>query len=63
MRKKTHRDVAYLINREGIGYAIENYLDPDEIEDTALAEAVRDAAAALERITSILSDALDEEEC
>lgn len=50
-RKLTNKTVAGIIESEGIGYAIKDYLSPDQIKDPVLAklwETAREAINAVE---------------
>lgn len=42
------------IDQEGLGYAIEDYLDPDHIQDPEVREAWKAAAAAIGRVRELL---------
>jgi len=66
MRKKSLKEVAEVVDCEGIGYAITSYMGSEEIEDPVLADKWAEAEAILEEIERILApyseNADDEEE-
>lgn len=59
-RKKTNRQVADIIECEGLGYAIQHYLSPNDIEDEELARAWSEAKRALDHVEEVLQDEFEE---
>ena len=60
MSKMTDKDLRDVIENEGFGYAVQDYLDPDQIEDKATKELWLDAKEALDKLAEHLK--LDEED-
>lgn len=59
--KYSVKDVAYIVDSEGLGYAIMHYLSADRIEDPELRRMWGDAGVLLTKIKAYLEVA-DEEE-
>ena len=53
-RKKTSEQVAQIVESEGLGYAIQSYLSPNEIKDKELADLWREAAEIMNEIEAYL---------
>jgi hypothetical protein len=51
----TIADVASIVEGEGLGYAIQHYLNPDKIEDEHLRQIWEEAYILLSEIDEILS--------
>lgn len=54
MPKLTKEQVAEVCENEGIGYAIQDYLSPGNIEDPDLASAVHNAHKAIKEVEDLL---------
>ena len=60
MAKKSIEEVANICINEGLGYAIQHYLDSEEIENEELARLWKGASGALNRIEAFLNEHLKE---
>lgn len=58
----TVKEVASIVDAEGLGYALTDYLDHTAIENPELADAVMDAAYHLRRVDRLLDELIREEE-
>lgn len=58
--KMTVEEVASVVDREGLGYALTNYMNADSIADSMLAQAWTQAQQAMARVKDLL-DTLDDE--
>lgn len=56
MTKRGNEEVKAIIEDEGLGYAVQSYMDEDSIEDPELAKAWKEARAALDKIEELLKD-------
>jgi hypothetical protein len=59
MKKMKLKEVAEVVNNEGLGYAVQHYLDSAQIEDPELAKQWGKARAALDIIEMTLQDYLE----
>lgn len=55
-QKMKTEDIAYIVESEGLDYAILHYLDADAIEDGALAKLWKQAGHLLEQIEEMLEE-------
>jgi len=53
----TNEEVADVVENEGIGYAIQDYMDHKRIADKKLAKLWKEAGEKLDAITDILDEA------
>lgn len=62
--KYSVKDVAYIVDSEGLGYAIMHYLSADRIEDPKLRRMWEEAGVLLTKIEAYLDvdDEVDDEE-
>lgn len=60
-KKKTTMEVVDVVECEGLGYAVQDYMSADSIEDPGLAAAWQRAKDALDEINSILNKEMDKE--
>lgn len=56
-RTMTNKQVAQIVDREGLGYAITMYMDSDDFKDRHLASLWDQAQLILDEITEILDEA------
>lgn len=56
--KHSNLDVAYIVENEGLDYAITSYMSSDSIADPELAALWDEAEAVLRKIEGILEDAM-----
>lgn len=66
MAKRTIKEVADTCMSEGLGYAVQHYLDHEAIEDQKLAKLWREASEALALIEALFVEHLGvdwEEQC
>lgn len=56
-RTMTNKQVAQIVDREGLGYAITMYMDSDDFKDRHLASLWDQAQVILDEITEILDEA------
>lgn len=61
--KYTLEDVSYRINREGIGYALTDYIDVDKIDDEDFARLCREAKKSIEAVEGYLDENLGDWRC
>jgi len=61
MEKKTVKQVGEIVINEGLGYAVEDYLSPNGIEDYELSKLWREASNALYAIRIYLNNKLGED--
>lgn len=61
-KKFTNRDIAVILDNEGIGYAIMNYCSPEDLADKYMAKLWRKARVLLCEIDSIAYTAREEDE-
>ena len=54
MSKKSLQDVADIVDNEGLGYAVQDYMSADSIEDEELAKLWDEAGIILNKIDKIL---------
>jgi hypothetical protein len=59
--KKTLKEVAKIVDSEGLGYAIEDYMDADRIEDPKLRAEWRRAKQSIDKIREMLQAAEPDE--
>lgn len=59
VKKYSIKQIAEIVNNEGLGYAVQNYLGADEIKDKALATEWKKAKDSLDIIEGMLRDYLD----
>jgi hypothetical protein len=59
--KKTILEVGEIVGTEGLGYAIEDYLSPNNIEDDELSRLWREANNSLFAVKTYLENKLGEE--
>lgn len=55
-KKRTKEEVADVVEMEGLGYAVQYYMGPENIEDDELAREWRAAKEALDNITDLLAE-------
>lgn len=55
---KTIEEVKDIIIKEGVGYAVEEYLNPDSISDPGLSELWKNAQESLTKIRDYIMDEL-----
>lgn len=53
-RKRSNKQVNSIVESEGLGYAVEHYLDANSIADPELSKLWATAADALKKISTIL---------
>jgi hypothetical protein len=58
MAKKSIKEVANICINEGLGYAIQHYLDPEDIEDPQLRKLWEEADQALKSVDAFFEDRL-----
>lgn len=56
------RDVRRIIEADGIGYAVQDYINPNSVADEELARLIKTAKSALDAIDSYLEDHEEESE-
>lgn len=61
MKKRTIQEVGNIVGTEGLGYAIQDYLGADKIEDKDLAKLWKDAELALNAVQTFLEEHLGED--
>ena len=59
--KKTVEEVGVIVGIEGLGYAVQDYLSHDSIEDSELAHLWKDASEKLDEIENYLKEKLGED--
>jgi hypothetical protein len=59
--KKSNRQVADIVEMEGLGYAVQNYMSADQIKDQKLAALWKTAKDALDAIEAMLPASASEE--
>ena len=58
--KKSNLDVAYIVESEGLDYAITGYMGSEDFEDPRLAKLWDEATVVLGKIEGILQDAMEQ---
>ncbi|WP_425203736.1 hypothetical protein [Priestia megaterium] len=53
-KKKTIEDLYYIVENEGLGYAVADYVNPDTIEDDEMKKLWEEAEAALSKVQKVL---------
>jgi hypothetical protein len=61
MLKKTIEEVAHIVEREGLDYAIQSYMSYESIEDEELSNLWKEADILLNKIEFILEPYYEEE--
>ena len=61
-KKLTNRKIADIVEWEGLGYAITDYMGSNDFEDQHLAELWDQAQTVLHEIQEILNEAMDSDE-
>lgn len=56
MKKYTNKQVAEIVENEGLGYAVQHYMSSEDIKDKELAKQWEVAKGALNTITNILKE-------
>lgn len=56
----TNLEIAYIVDTEGLGYAITDYMGSENFEDQHLAELWDTAQETLQEIQDVLEEALDD---
>jgi hypothetical protein len=56
-RTKSNKQIAQIVDREGLDYAVTAYMDSDDFEDRHLASLWDQAQVILDEITEILDEA------
>lgn len=59
-KKYTNEELYWIVQDEGLGYAIQHYLNHESIEDTMLAEKWKQCSKLLTEIDDILEESAPE---
>ncbi|TPF18053.1 hypothetical protein [Priestia megaterium] len=62
IKKKTIEDLYYIVENEGLGYAVADYVNPDTIENDEMRKIWIEADEALKKVQKILDKWEEENE-
>ena len=60
MKNRTTEEVGNIVKSEGLGYAIQNYLGAEKIQDKELSKLWKEAELALNAVEKFLENSLGE---
>jgi hypothetical protein len=61
-KNKTIEDLYYIVENEGLGYAVADYVNPDTIEDNEMRKLWKEADEALKKVQNVLDKWEEENE-